>query len=246
MSRGVGAEYPLSYGRSGAHAAPPHNAPVHASAHHIANQTHPTLDLSNQARANIARLFWDLRNALRLTPHQAAAHLLTRSDVIELLETGQFEMLPSWPETARIVMTYAAMAGIDGQPVLNAIADVLRTSLARLPPQQVAPQRLQVQRLRQAGNAIANGAKRLPAGALKQVRERPERAFYAVSMPIAIILMLLNTSVLQAAFSHVPRPVARMVTDVRQFFQEQFAPVHEGLRWIDVDDPRRRRGDKLH
>jgi len=25
----------------------------------------------------------------------------------------------------------------------------------------------------------------------------------------------------------------------------QFAPVREGLRWIEVDDPRRRRADKL-
>lgn len=231
MSRGVGAEFPQSYGRRVAHAAPRQRAPAVPSA---------------QIRSNIARLFWDLRNALQLSPYQAAANLLTHSDVIGLLEAGHFEMLPPWPETARIVMTYTSMAGVDGQPVLNAIADVLRASALQVQAQpQPSPQRIQVERLRQAGTAFANGAKKLPAGALKQVRERPERAFYAVSLPLAIILLLLNSSVLQAAFNHVPRPVARMVTDVRQFFQEQFAPVHEGLRWIDVDDPRRRRGDKL-
>jgi hypothetical protein len=237
MRRGVEAASPQSYGRASAQAANPMAAPSTASA---------------QVRTNVARLFWDLRNALQLTPYQAAANLLTHADVVGQLETGHFEMLPPWPETARIVMTYTSMAGVDGQPVLNAIADVLRASAAqtqvqvqsRVPPQQT-PQRLQVDRLRQAGTAFANGAKKLPAGALKQVRERPERAFYAVSLPLAFILLLLNTSVLQAAFSHTPRPVARMVTGVRQFFQEQFAPIHEGLRWIDVDDPRRRRGDKL-
>jgi hypothetical protein len=193
-------------------------------------------------------LFRDLRNALRLTPHQAAAHLLTRPDVIEAFEAGEFELLPPWPETARVIMAYTSMAGIDGLPILRALAEALRTpaqTARALPSSPQGSQRLQVERIRQAGTALANGAKKLPAGALKQVRERPERAFYAVSLPLAIILLLLNTSVLQAAFSHVPRPISRMAQDVRQFFQVQFAPVREGLRWIDVDDPRRRRADKL-
>jgi hypothetical protein len=96
-----------------------------------------------------------------------------------------------------------------------------------------------------AGSVLANGAKRLPADALERMRQRPERAFYAVSLPLVILLLVLNTQALEAAFSHVPRPVTRLAQDVRHFFQEQFAPIHEGLRWIDVDDPRRRRGDKL-
>jgi hypothetical protein len=196
-----------------------------------------------QWRSNISRLFFDLRNALRITPHQAAAHLLTAPDVIAALETGQFEMLPKWPETARIVMAYTALAGIDGRPVLGALADVLRNSAAVAQAQQT--QRVPGQRLRQAGTAFANGAKKLPGDAIRKARERPDRAFYAVSMPLGFVLLMLNTSALQAAFDHVPRPVARMAGSVRQFFQVQFAPVHEGMRWIEVDDPRRRRGDKL-
>jgi hypothetical protein len=31
----------------------------------------------------------------------------------------------------------------------------------------------------------------------------------------------------------------------RNKMSEQWAPVREGLRWIEVDDPRQRRGDKL-
>lgn len=199
-----------------------------------------------QRRANIAQLFFDLRGALRLTPYQVAAHLFTHADVIQSLETGQFDMLPPWPETERIVLAYAAMAGFDGQPVLHAIADLLQQSTSR-PRAGLRPvaRRVQVERIRLAGTAIAKGARRIPGDALKHARERPDRAFYAVSLPLALVLLLLNTSALQAAFGHIPRPVARMVIDVRQFFQEQFAPVREGLRWIDVDEPRRRRSDKL-
>ncbi len=244
MRQGVGAGFPHHDGRrrqahsdanwSGARRAEPKLALIPAA--HV--------DLA--PRSNISRLFFDLRNALQITPHQAAAHLLTRVEVIAALESGQFEFLPQWPETARIVMAYTAMAGIDGRPVLAALADVMRSA----PPDSQAVRtqsasRLQVDRLRQAGTAFANGAKRLPAGAIKKVRERPDRAFYAVSMPLGFVVLMLNTSALQAAFAHIPTPVARMARDVRQYFQVQFAPVHEGLRWIEVDDPRRRRGDKL-
>ena len=235
MRRGLGAEFPQHDGRGRALVAAMQFAPQPGSA---------------QVRANIAKLFWEMRNALRLTPHQAAVYLQTRADVVEALEAGQFEVLPPWPETARIVISYAAMAGIDAQPLLRALGEIFRASVVtQIQPVQIqpvrSPQRPQSERLRHAGMVFANGAKRLPAGALRQVRERPERAFYTVSLPLAIVVLLLNTSVLQAAFEHVPRPVSRMFQDVRQFFQVQFAPIHEGLRWIDVDDPRCRRGDKL-
>ncbi len=171
---------------------------------------------------------------------------MTRVETIEALETGQFEHLPPLHETARIVMAYTAIAGIDGRAVLEAITSAVRNTVQIQPPQpQPAARRLPPGRFKQAGTAIANGAKRLPAGALNQVRNRPDRAFYAVSVPLGFLLLLLNSSVLEAAFHHVPRPVSRLAQDVRQFFQEQFAPVREGLRWFDVDDPGRRRGDKL-
>ena len=174
------------------------------------------------------------------------------------------------------MIAYTALAGIDGRPVLAALADTLRrsanvpmlaapapprdtapapsryTAVASLDVEQVPPVAKQhvpkappVLRFFAAGSALANGAKRLPADALQHVRERPQRALYAVSLPLGIVLLLLNTSALEAAFSNVPRPVARVAQDVRSYFQVQFAPVREGLRWIEVDDPRRRRADKL-
>lgn len=235
----------------------------------VAHQSFAPPSASAQSRANIARLFVDLRGALRATPHQVAAQLMTRPDVIYALEGGRFEGLPAWPETSRIVIAYTALAGIDGRPVLAAIADVVRGGVVALVNQGVAnhavghqgvayqqpapvqktiadpPTGFGVSSLMQAGSAIAHGAKRLQGGALHHVRKRPERAFYAASLPLGIVLILFNTTALQAAFAHVPRPVARMTQEVRQYFQERFAPVREGLRWIEVDDPRRRRGDKL-
>lgn len=251
MRYGHGADFPQQRQRLPASAVPSaqHAAPVQARFH--ASHQAPAHD---NVRGNVARLFFDLRRALGLTPEFAAAQLVTEPDVILALESGAFELLPDWEETSRVVLTYAAFAGIDGQPALTAIAEVLRQSA----PPQVSPQPaarrsgshghggLPVGRFfHDAGAAIAYGAKRLPAGALKQVRERPERAFYALSLPLGLLLLALNTSIVQIAFSYIPRPAADVVRDVRTYFQVQFAPVREGLRWIDVDDPRERRGDKL-
>ena len=62
----------------------------------------------------VARFFIDLRQALRLTLPQAAHYVQVHPEVIETLETGQIEFLPPWAETARIVLTYPSMAGVDG------------------------------------------------------------------------------------------------------------------------------------
>ena len=71
--------------------------------------------------------------------------------------------------------------------------------------------------------------------------KRPQRALYAVSLPLGLVLLMLNTSV----FDMVAKPFGSSVRWVSAYFQEHFAPVHDGLRYIEVDDPRSRRADKL-
>lgn len=71
-----------------------------------------------------------------------------------------------------------------------------------------------------AGSALANGAKRFPAGALHQVCQRPQRALYAVSMPLAIVLLLLNSSALEAAFfARAASDRARAAQDMRSYLR---------------------------
>lgn len=266
--------------------APAYGAPVPAYAH-LPAHTHSAPFNAPQAvaaqgqqaspRASVARLFFDLRQALGQTAHFVAAQLVTEPDVIDALEMGAFERLPDWAETSRVVLGYTALAGIDGTPVLRAIDEILRREAVpqaqRFEPRnayeaspfsgQAAPQRqphggnaghahhshhggLPVGRmLHDAGAALAHGAKRLPADALMQVRKRPDRALYALSVPLLLLILALNTSVVRTAFSYVPRPAAEIVRDMKMYFQVQFAPVRDGLRWIDVDNPRDRRGDKL-
>ncbi len=176
--------------------------------------------------------------------------LLTHVQVIAALENADVRYLPAWPETARIVMAYAAWARIDGRPILGALAALQNGAVPHRPlpvrnAAAYAHMQQSVERLRQAGVVLVEGAKRLPQEAINQARERPARTFYAVSLPMCLVLLMLNTSLLQGAFNTVGGPVAKVASSLRASLAVQFAPVREGLRWVEVEDPRSRRSDKL-
>lgn len=208
-------------------------------------QPQPDVQLS------IARFFRELRSGLQITPHQAAAELLTQVEVIAALEAGDTVHLPAWPETQRIVMTYAGWARVDGRPLLAAISSLQARQSAvsnPAPAGQTArrvPMQASSERLRRAGNALAQGAKRLPRDAIQQAKQRPVRTLYTLSLPIAGLILLLNTSLLQSAVVNLPSSFVHVLKGGRELLTAYWAPVREGLRWIDVDDPRARRGDKL-
>lgn len=205
-------------------------------------------EFSNQVQVSkdrelIARFFMDLRRALRLTLPQAAYYLKVHTSVVEALETGQVEYLPPWPQTVQIVMGYASMAGVDGRPVLSAVGNLIMM----LQPSPDEPEEHAAGHetpagghFFRAGSAIASGARRLPKDAMHQIRERPQRALYALSLPL-FVLLFFHASILQV----IAQPFSSAVGQVSVYFQEHFAPVQDGLRWIDVNDPRSRRTDKL-
>jgi hypothetical protein len=108
--------------------------------------------------------------------------------------------------------------------------DIARTGLA-----------VSSRNLLRAGSAIASGARRLPTQALNQVRERPQRALYALSLPLGLLLILMHSSI----FGTISEPFGTAVRWASSYFQEHYGPVRDGMRYIEVDDPRTRRADKL-
>jgi hypothetical protein len=140
-------------------------------------------------------------------------------------------------------MTYAAMAGVNGRTALNAIGS-LSSELS--PPaehivQQGTPRGPSGRQLLKASSAIASGARRFPQEAMRQVRQRPQRAVYALSLPLGFMLLTLHSSL----YDTLARPFGAAVRWTSVYFQEHFAPLRDGLRYIEVDDPRSRRADKL-
>jgi hypothetical protein len=196
----------------------------------------PTFD-AHDARMRIMRFFIDLRTALQATPDQVAAHLMIDRSAIEALESGYIEYLPPWNETARFVMDYTALANVDGRPVLSAIAQALRadghqtsqaTRTIGRPAQRTRPTRTLINR--QTIQAVANVGTRTQ-----------RRAAISLVIPALLVMSTWNTS----AMGSVVRPVQSAVSEFSDFFKVYFAPTDEGHRWIDVRDPRSRRGDRL-
>lgn len=199
---------------------------------------------------DVARFFIDLRRTIGANVPQAAQQLRTSINTLAALERADASGLPPWAETQRVVMGYAAWAGIDGRPVLAALSILVREEEHR---RQMARQAAAVrpavtasaERLRQIQFAITEGARRLPKEALKEARERPVRTFYALSMPLALLLLSLNSHFLKDVAHFVGRPLRAATHSISDMWAVTFAPHREGYRWIEVNNPRSRRSDRL-
>lgn len=216
----------------------------------------------------VARFFRDLRLSLHITPPQAAYTLRTSEATIAALESADVLQLPPWAETQRIISEYTALARIDSRAVIMVVADLTREALrAEHPsgsdprPQQALPppaaravsspvsspagspaqRRRAAPLIRIATEKIATEARRLPQHAIRKFAKRPDRAFYAVSLPLALLFVVLNGSVQDT----VAKPFKSAVNWVSGSMQQAFPRVRDGFTWIEVSDPRSRRADKL-
>lgn len=77
------------------------------------------------AIAATAQHFGDLRHYLQRTPDQIAYRLHTDASVVLALETGAFHLLPALAERHRIIMAYAALADLDGQPIWTCVESLI-------------------------------------------------------------------------------------------------------------------------
>jgi hypothetical protein len=219
--------------RSGYEPARPHYGPRPQSAR-FATPVRATVQGQSMAQ-EVGRFFQDLRRAFRASQSQIAERLATRIDIIAALEAGQVRSLPPWPETCRIVRTYASLAQLDPRPALTAL-EMLMGAEVHAP----APQPRRVQRKRVLAG-VGEGLRELWEGRVGQAI----RMLIVVTVPVTIILLVTQTAVLEAAVAQLPPSVARIVRGAQNYVIVRFAPVHDGLRWIDVPDPRSRRSDKL-
>lgn len=65
-------------------------------------------------------------------------------------------------------------------------------------------------------------------------------------LALALLLALCQPRFVNLVSSRLPDPMARGLRSVHDYLLIRFAPEREGLRWIEVSDPRARRTDKLH
>ena len=221
--------------------------------------------------AVVGRLFLDLRKALHLSLPEAAVRARTRVDVVDALERGDVRILPPWPETERVVVAYTALAGIDAGPVLNVIRRELEDeahTLDLVPTSDLDAIEVggYLHSLRRQVRSLVNGAflhrgrepavpddesavtqlvRWLLSGMSRVMQSRRRVLGLVIILPLALAVLIGDTGALRSAANHLPAPLASVVRSVDDTLLRMGAGVHEGLVWIDVDDPRSRKGDKL-
>jgi hypothetical protein len=205
-------------------------------------------------QADVSRFFQDLRAAHRLSRAEAAQRLSTHIDVICALEEGDVSGLPPWPECCRVVRTYTGFVGLDPRPILH-LLEVLLAAAATAPKpatkRALLPQlkRQRKARPRRQSSDVGGSALKAVSARLEGLLRRPEaragRILFAIAVPVGLLVLLTQSSVLEAAVSQLPPRMARIVRGAQDYVTLQLAPVRDGLRWIDVRDPRSRRSDKL-
>jgi len=84
--------------------------------------------------------------------------------------------------------------------------------------------------------------------AIAVLPSRPRRRT-AINLAIAAVAAASTLATVATAgrssMPSLPDPVARAMAGFGDFLRLHLAPTREGFRWIEVDDPRSRRGDKL-
>lgn len=203
----------------------------------------------------LAAIFHSMRRMLGLPIDRLARVFGMPAPVIQALEAGRIDLLPDWAETLRVVRAYADAVQIDPTPIF-----------ARL---QVHMGPIDYRALLQQGGAAAALAKSSATGRTvtapsatvtktapgtkappsKQRLQRRRRRLMALA-PFALLALVLATvqlvpSAVYAFTRLLPAPVASPVTAGLDFLVYATAPQREGLRWIDVGNPRARKSDRL-
>jgi hypothetical protein len=211
--------------------------------------------------AAVAELFRDLRQLLRLSEVDVAWRLKVPVDVIVALEQGEVDRLPPWPITERLVVAYTAMAGIDPRGVLAHLAASVadREQLSYRPRGRAAPGGVKRQGqvaglsglhayLQHVRGSVLEGITSAVAALrsrLDLTRHRRLQWIVAGLILVSTLALVAPIGGLQASALRLPPPLAGLMRAISDQLTLAQAPVREGHRWIEVDDPRTRRGDKL-
>lgn len=210
----------------------------------------------------LAAIFRDMRLALRLTKSELARKLGTGSSVIDAMELGRVQALPPWPETVRIISELGKLNRVDVRPILARIRDqVGPAGLSQIPTSTAAgrrsrlsgdPRSVRAQGVRSPAVRVTTGDDAREKRKLRS-RRRADRAAKAVSVltaPVVLVAGLLwiaqaQSAAMVAGLGMVPDPLARVARPFIDYLILRLAPERDGLRWIEVGDPRTRKSDKL-
>jgi transcriptional regulator with XRE-family HTH domain len=221
----------------------------------------------------IAYEFGRMRADLRLTVPALARRIGTDVSVINNFESGAVGLLPPWQETVRIVEGYAMMLGTDPSRILSRLlvhqtvvapARVDPTHRTGALPIPLAPDAIAYHGpypSAQSALATRNGTTARSVRAHSsdvsddddhrtvRRRRRARRVLAVVLLPALVagagFWIQSSPRLVYKVVQAMPSAVRPPMLASADFFILSAAPVRDGLKWIEVDNPRLRKGDKL-
>lgn len=192
----------------------------------------------------LGHIFRNMRTATRLSREALARRLATSPATIDDFETGAILSLPHWRETVRIVRTYCEILRLDPEPILRRIQNHLRAAgTYEDPPTRSDPAPGPPPALLRKDRVKSQSPPPRRSG-------RSARRLFALSAPL--VLLVGAFYLVQAAPGPIYRAVALLPAPLEGAARAGLdrlllysAPRRDGLRWIDVGDPRLRKVDKL-
>jgi transcriptional regulator with XRE-family HTH domain len=215
-----------------------------ASAHANAG---PTGDQSAARDDQVGQMFRNMRAAMGVSRETIARRLATAPSTIDNFEAGAVSALPHWKETARIVRSYCELLRMTPEPILRRIHDRLLAIASQ--PRSPDPPPPRVLRSVRTVRTEPPAAKAEPAP-VRPTRRRRARTLFALSAPIALlvgvaILAQVMPGLIYRAVGVLPGTIEAPVRTGLDYIVLLMAPRRDGLRWIEVGDPRLRKADKL-
>ena len=195
----------------------------------------------------IGEMFRNMRSALGVSRETIARRLATSPSTIDNFEAGAISALPHWKETARIVRSYCELLRMAPEPILRRIHDRLLVIASQPRPASPPPPRVlrSVRTVRTEPPAPESEPTRV-----RPTRRRRARTLFALSAPIALLLGVaflaqVMPGLVYRAVGWLPGSIEAPARAGLDYVVLLTAPRREGLRWIEVGDPRLRKADKL-
>jgi hypothetical protein len=199
----------------------------------------------------IGNIFRNMRLSMKASREMISRRLATSPSTIDDFEAGAIGALPHWKETTRIVRGYCELLRVDPEPILWRIRSHLEAAALPVKPRVPAPERFAPARF--SGPLPANATPETPTVPSQQSahrRRRRTRRLLVVTAPIAlaaalVYLAMTASKVVYTPLQMLPGQVALPLRAGLDYLVMLVAPRRDGLLWIEVSDPRSRKGDKL-
>ena len=217
-------------------------------------------DASSWRDEQLGQLFRNMRLTMKVSRETIARRLATSPSCVDNFEAGAVSALPHGKETDRIVRGYCELLRVDPEPILwrihghmQALASQARQATSGVPAASrpvatPATAGRPAPRPRPAVKTERTKSERTQARSPS--RRRRARALFALSAPVALLaaVVYLAHAMPQPVYRAIvllPDPAEGVVRACLDYLVLLTAPRREGMRWIEVGDPRLRKADKL-